>query len=288
MKKLLKYVIFILLFCELKSQVPDTDLWLFKIETNKEKTTSLKSLGNITKRSGYDNQPSFSIDNKKIYYASIREDKQSDIFYFDMKSKKNIRLSTSITESEYSPELTKDGKFISVVTVESDSAQRIHFMNSYSGNYDRKYDFDSVGYCTFLNEDTIVYYKLTKPHSLRYFVASTNEDKFLANSPIRTFKAINRHTIIFGTKDSTKVAFFKYNFHLDKLQKYCEFPSLNEDIVWHKTLGLIKSENNKLFNYNEQKKDWVLLYDLSQFGIKKITRFVFDSENEYLVIVDNL
>lgn len=287
MKKVFSLIVAILLFKGLQAQMPDTDIWLFKIQIDKENKLTVKGGKNITERVGYDNQPSFSNDGKRIYYSSVREDKQADIFYYDLKAKKNVRLTTSITESEFSPSDTEDGKFITTVTVEADSAQRIHFMNTFSGNFDRKYELDSIGYYSFLNKDTLVYYKLTKPHSLNFYVLSTGEDKWIVNNPVRGFKAINQHVMVFGVKDSLKVSFYKFNFHLQKAIKYCEFPSTNEDILWHKSLGLLKSEGVKIYQYHEPSKQWKILFDLSSFGLKKITRFEFDKDDETLLVVDN-
>ncbi|MDP3557547.1 MAG: hypothetical protein Q8T03_09245 [Bacteroidota bacterium] len=283
-----KFSIYILVFCFylVKSQLPNTDVWLFKIDKTKT-DYKLSSPKNVTNRTGYDNQPSFSSDNKKIYYVSIKEDNQADIYSYDIRRKKTFQI-THTKESEYSPTLSVDGKSLNSVVVESDSAQRIHFINPLTGLSEKKYDVDSVGYYTFLNSDTVLYYKLTNPHSLRYFVKSTNEDKWLGNNPIRAFKKINRHSFIYGIKDSTKVIFYKYDFVLHKSEKYTDFSSTNEDAIWHEQFGLMKSENNKILRFDDNKKEWILLFDLSAFGIKKITRFNFDSKNKYLVLVDNL
>jgi len=270
-----------------KSQLPNTDLWLFKIETDKLKQLDLKDPLNITNRDGYDNQPSFSADGKRIYYVSIREDKQADIYFYDLGLKKNVAF-TKTRISEYSPTLTDDGASMASVVVEADSSQRIHFINMISGLDEKKFDMDSVGYYTFLNSDTVIYYKLTNPHSLRYYVRGTNEDKWLANYPIRTFKKINRHRFIFGIKDTASVNFYTYDFLLQKAQKYADYPSINEDILWHPTLGLIKSEENKLMRFDEDSQKWLVLFDLAPFQIKKITRFVFDPKNKLLVVVNNL
>jgi len=286
MNKKYSILLFLFLSCFLKAQLPDTDVWLFKIEKNKTELKLSDPL-NITKREGYDNQPSFSNDSKKIYYVSIREDKQADIYIYDIGSKKSNQL-TKTKESEYSPVLTPDGKYLNSVVVEADSAQRIHFINAISGVSEKKIETDSVGYYTFLNTDTVLYYKLTSPHSLRYYVNSSNEDKWLGNHPIRAFKALNRHAFIYGIKDSIKVSFYKYDLVLHKAEKYTEYPSVNEDAIWHQQHGLLKSEGNKLLRYDEIKKEWTTFFDLSSFGIKKITRFNFDAKNKYLVIVDNL
>ncbi|PBQ32617.1 hypothetical protein CNR22_12830 [Sphingobacteriaceae bacterium] len=279
--------LFFILSLVVSGQVPNTDLWLFKIETDKLKQTVLKNPLNITNREGYDNQPSFSGDGKRIYYVSIKEDKQADIYYYEITNKTTLPF-TKTKLSEYSPTLTDNGGFIASVVVEADSAQRIHFINTVSGIDDNKLEMDSVGYFTFLNTDTVIYYKLTDPHSLRYYVTSTNEDKWLGNAPIRTFKALNRHTFIYGLKDSTQVHFYKYDFLLRKASRYASYPSANEDIVWHPLWGLVKSEETKLLRYDESKGQWVLLFDLASFQIKKITRFAFDPKTKYLVVVNNL
>lgn len=193
-------------------QVPDTDLWLFELAPDKvtKKLFPLRAT-NITNRPGYDNQPSFSPDDKRIYYVSIREDKQADVFFYEPASRKTVQLSKS-KESEYSPVSDPVGPNINVVMVEADSAQRIHYLDAQSGNNVKRLEPDSIGYYTFINQDTVVYYKLTEPHSLRYHVISSGEDKWLGHSPTRTFRAINRHGIIYGLKDSASVTFYKYDF----------------------------------------------------------------------------
>jgi hypothetical protein len=287
MNKPLSLVIFFFLLSKVQAQLPETDLWLFKLQTDKQKNLVATKPINITNRKGYDNQPSFSNDGKRIYYSSIKEDKQADIYYYDLKKKKNIQLAYS-AESEYSPVQSANGKFITCVVVEKDSSQKIHFLDALNGTFVKKFDFDSVGYYNFLNEDTVLYYKLTAPHSLRFYTTGTGLDRWLGNAPIRGFKTINRHTFIYGLKDSAKVAFYTYDFHLQKAEKYADFPSLQEDILWHPSLGLIKSEGPKLLRFDPVKKEWTDLFDLSGFGIKKITRFIFDASNKYLVVTDNL
>lgn len=284
------FIIIPFLLCSyvLAGQLPDTDIWLIKLA--KDKTSGKRfpeRAQNITNRPGYDNQPAFSPDGKLVYYVSIREDKQADIYYFEVASGKITQLTHS-KESEYSPTPTPDGSVLNVVMVEADSAQRIHYLDAKKGTDVKRLETDSVGYFTFLNKDTVIYYKLTEPHSLRYYVTATDEEKWLGNSPARTFRTLNRHTIVYGLKDSAHVAFYKYDFVIRKAVKICDYPSLNEDIVWHPQLGLVKSEGTTLYYYSEAEGKWQLLYELGLFGIKKITRFAFDSKNNYLVVVNNL
>lgn len=286
----------LLLFCWncCVAQLPETDIWLFNVVKEKEKLSVQKGQ-NITNRKGYDNQPSFSTDGNSIYYVSIREDKQADIYSYSIGSKKNIRL-TSTTESEYSPTLTSKKNTIACVTVLGDSSQVILTYDlktgkpvSYSGNSSSQINsFDSVGYFTFLNSDTILYYKLTQPHSLRAYSLLKKADVFLGYNPVRGFKAINRYEFIYGIKDSAIVTFYIYNALLSKANKYCEYNSLNEDIIWHKNLGLLKSEGPVILQFIASENKWQELFNFSGFGIKQITRFALDAQSKRIVIVDNL
>ncbi len=281
------FLFFFLTFDYCVGQLPNTDLWLFSIK-NEKQNYSIEKGENITKRDGYDNQPSFSDDNKKIYYVSIYADKQADVYIYDIGKKKSIQLTKSI-ESEYSPVFVKFNNSINSVVVEKDSAQRIWLYNEKLGTPSKiLFNEDSIGYYAFLNADTVLYFKLTKPHSLRAHSLSTGKDVWLADNITRGFKVINRHEFIFGVKDSVKVDFYKYNSVLQKAYKYCSYLSTNEDIVWHQDWGLLKSELATILQYDEKVSKWIILFDFSKFGIKKITRFAFDSKNKKIVIVDNI
>ena len=289
----MKYTLLIinLLICfVVKAQLPNTDIWLFKLQTKKQ-FISIKLAKNITNRVGYDNQPNFSADGKKIYFVSIKEDKQADIYYYDLGNEKIIQL-TKTVESEYSPTAMPDKKSITCVTVLKDSSQVIQQLTFSKNNELSKVvqviNADSIGYFTFLNTDTVIYYKLTQSHSLRYHCVSTSQDKWLGYQPIRGFKAINRHTLIYGLKDTARVSFYKYDFIISKSEKICEYNSSNEDIIWHPQWGLLKSEGFKILRFDENKNEWQVLFDLSAYGLKKITRFNFDAKNNYLTVVDNL
>ncbi|MCE3228870.1 MAG: hypothetical protein K0S32_3421 [Bacteroidetes bacterium] len=279
------------------AQLPNTDLWLFSLK-NEKGIYSVEKGENITKRIGYDNQPCFSEDGKTIYYVSTRDDNQADIYLYNIGGKKSIQF-TKTRESEYSPTIMADKKNLASVVVLSDSSQIILPIGLKTASTtiypDHKTKFedkaiskmDSVGYFTFLNEDTVLYYKLTSPHSLRSLSLKTGKDNFIASSPVRGFKAINRNEFIYGIKDSSKVSFYRYNCVLQKASKYAEYNSTNEDILWHPQLGLLKSEGSKILRYLEKENSWVLLFDLEPFKVTKITRFTFDNKTKQLVVVDN-
>lgn len=270
------------------AQLPETDIWLFKIEKKANKYTYTNPL-NITQRVGYDNQPTFTEDGKYILYVCIDSSKQADIYQYNISKKTRINITKSDV-SEYSPTILPNGLGFSAVVVEKDSSQRVWEFD-FNGKFNKisHQGTDSIGYHTWLNADTLLYYKLTDPHSLRILNIKTHEDVWLCDFPTRAFKKIGSSSqFIYAIKDSVKTEFRIYNSAIRESKSYTIYASLNEDFIWHHELGLIKSENSDLMNYNEKTKNWELLFSFSSLGIKKITRFVFDNKTNQLAIVSNL
>jgi hypothetical protein len=278
--------IFLLCINCISAQLPETDLWLFKIKTEKEKLI-LGEGRNITNRKGYDNQPSFTPDNKSILYVSIREDKQADVYRYDLGKQQSVQL-TKTKESEYSPNYTPDCKSISCVVVEADSTQRLWLYNP-DGAVKKCFNegIDSIGYYSWLSNDTLLYYKLTEPHSLRMYIETDKVDKWLCFHPARAFKKLDGNNFMYGIKDSSQVQYRSYNPVIAKSDEFAVHKSKSEDFIWNRKLGLLKSEGTQILKYNSLDKTWSVLFDLSSAGIKKITRFAIDPKNKYIVVVDN-
>jgi hypothetical protein len=283
--KLLAFSLFINLF--LFGQVPNSDVWLFNLNKKDQSYTCSNPI-NITNRIGYDNQPVFSQDGKSIFYVSIDSSNQADVFRYDIRKKKTINITNSLV-SEYSPTLIFKNTEFSSVVVEKDSSQRV-WLFSFDGSLKKTVSetADSVGYHNWLSKDSLIYYKLSEPHSLRVLDLKTNTDVWICNRPSRSFMRIgNSSKFIYGIKDSASIEFRIYNSLLRESTVYANYPSLNDDFIWHNELGLIKSEGCSLMRYNEIKKQWELLFSFSEFGIHNISRFAFDSKNKRLTIVSN-
>jgi hypothetical protein len=270
------------------AQIPETDIWLFKI-IKKENNLLLTQPLNITNRIGYDNQPTFTEDGKSILYVSIDSTKQADVYQYNISKKTKTNLTNSDV-SEYSPTLMPDYSGFSCVVVEKDSTQRIWNFNHFGKFLNIVHEnTDSVGYHTWLNKDTLLYYKLTNPHSLRALDVKTNNDIWIANNPSRAFKKINNSSkFIYAIKQDSTTEFRIYNPILKESIFYCLSNTITEDFIWHPEFGLIRSENSNLCRFNEQNQKWETLFSFSNFGIQKITRFVFDLKSKQIAIVNNL
>jgi Tol biopolymer transport system component len=107
----------------LQQAPPPTEVYLAPLTT----AASGPGIGpwiNISDNPGYDNQPSFLPDSSGILFTSMRDGKQTDIYRYDIASKKLSQV-ISTPESEYSPTVTPDRRTFSAVRVEADNTQRL-------------------------------------------------------------------------------------------------------------------------------------------------------------------
>jgi dipeptidyl aminopeptidase/acylaminoacyl peptidase len=248
----------------------------------------LKSGTNITNSPGYDNQPFFSPDNKLMYFTSVREGVQSDIYIYNLGNKKLNRFTNSNT-SEYSPTITPDKKYLSVVMVEADSTQRVwtYDLKTLSSQCITPTE-DSIGYYTWIGKDSMLFYKLTDPHSLRSLDLKSGHTTFICEHPTRSFRVCNkRKEFVYGikTKEGTEVR--KYDPVLKQSLPFANLGKELEDFIWDEKLGLIKSDGTKLMRYVEEHKTWAELADLSSTVLGKITRFAISPNGRYLAVVSN-
>jgi hypothetical protein len=80
---------------------PPPDVYIASI-TPQRGAATVGAPMNITDRPGYDNQPSFSGDQRGVFFTSVRDDAQADIYRYDLGTKRTTRVTTTAPESEYS------------------------------------------------------------------------------------------------------------------------------------------------------------------------------------------
>jgi hypothetical protein len=124
---------------------------------------------NFTDRVGYDNQPSFSSDGAAIFFTSVRDDAQADIYRYDVATKRTDRVTSSTPESEYSATSIDSGRAISVIRVERDSAQRLWRFPLRAGGEPSVIleRVRPVGYHAWADDHTLALFVLGNPNSLQ-------------------------------------------------------------------------------------------------------------------------
>ena len=145
---------------------PDTEIHLLPLRV-RAGVVSLGSPVNITRRVGYDNQPSFTPDGRAVLYTSIRTDAQADIYRYQIGSRVTTRV-TATPESEYSPTVMPGGRWISVVRVEADSTQRLWRMTLDGTDFRLLLDrVKPVGYHAWGDARTLALFVLGDPATLQ-------------------------------------------------------------------------------------------------------------------------
>ena len=81
------------------AQQPNSEIFLFSIE-KKDGKFVFAGGKNITNNSGYDNQPSFSLDNRSILFTSNRNGKDTNIYEYFLADGKLEQITTS-ADNEY-------------------------------------------------------------------------------------------------------------------------------------------------------------------------------------------
>jgi hypothetical protein len=267
--------------------VPSTDIFLLDITNHKAQLT-FGQPRNITKRTGYDNQPMFSADSKSLFYTSIREDNQADIFRYDL-AKESIQQITITRESEYSPTVMPGGKALSVIRVEADSTQRL-WSFPFAGTPPSLVlqNIKPVGYHLWIDDHTLLLFVLGQPATLQLVDAKTEKAEKLADNPGRTLQSIpNQQKVSFVHKVSDSQWFIK-SFDLKNRQMATLIKTLpgTEYFSWTPQGILLMAKGTKLYKWDARKdNDWQEIADLSAFGLKDITRLAVSPKGDRLALV---
>lgn len=275
------------LFCY--PQMPDTDIWMMDIKVDMD-TVLFSNAENVTKRVGYDNQPAFSPDGKYILYTSMRDIKQTDIFKYDLQTKV-VSQFTKTKTSEYSPTFMPDGKNISVVMVEKDSAQRI-WKFPLKGGKPSLIDLktDSIGYHTWLNSEWLTLWRLGEPptlwkaHSVKGIAMLEAKNIGRCVLPTEDKKGYY-YTVDQLAKDSTWL--FKDSRFPNK--NSLSFPASTQDFCYYTDAEIppviIYACNSVIWAFYKDTMETMCRFDLKDKGIKKITRMTLSADQKKIAIV---
>ena len=270
------------------AQIPNgTDIFLADCKFNQQKII-IENPVNITQREGYDNQPRFADDGKSIYYVAIKEDKQADIYNYDIATKA-IKLLTTTAESEYSPIITPNQKSFSVVRVEKDSTQRLwQFPLDCSRPSLVCSGIDSIGYYNWVSDTSFVFFKVTEPPTLWLANTKNNSEKYLTNKCGRSIHKKNNSEIYFTQVIDTTRWICSMNLNDKKIKPIVACISGSEDFIAPEKGYFIEGSGSKLFSYSDVKsKTWQQIADFSQQGVASIKRISMSNDKTKIAFVSD-
>jgi len=273
-----------------RSQLPACDIWLLDIKDSAGKL-SFHNLANITNAKGfdsqYDNQPAFSPDGKYLFYSSQRDSGgPTDIYKYDLITKITTQFTKTLT-SEYSPTFTPDGKYISVVMVEKDSAQRLWKFPLAGGEPTCiMKNVDSIGYHCWINKDSLAIFVLTKPSfTLQVVNINSQKPKIIVDSIGRCMR-IRDGNLWYTTKAGHFNNVYEYSLKLKTL--YIKGMIESEDYLLRGKYEIWSlSDDSIVSGYMNSKAGATEIVNLEKFGITKPTRITISPDGKKLAVVSN-
>lgn len=290
MKKVTLFILITLIFSTLarsQNTPPATEIYLAEL-SEKDGTVKVGKPANITNREGYDNQPSFMRDGRSILYTSIREDNQADIYRYNLADGSTARV-IQTTDSEYSPTITPDGKYFSVIRVEKDSTQRLWKFPTGGGEPSLVLkEIKPVGYHVWIDSRTLALFILGNPNSLQVVDVGTEKAETIASSIGRSLhRRPRQEKINFVRKISDQEWMIEeMDIKTRKITPLIKTLPASEDFVWTPAGTILMAKGAKLYSWNPAKdKDWKEAGDFSEYGMKSITRLAVSPAGERLAMV---
>jgi hypothetical protein len=270
------------------AQQPNPEIFLFSIEKNADKFT-FSGGKNITNSSGYDNQPSFTLDNRSIFFTSDRIGKNTNIFEYFLADGKTEQVTTS-EDNEYTAK-DFDGKTLNFIREGRDQTMTLF-------KFDRATKQESLALKI---KEPVAYYAYNSKGDALVWVRYA----FFIHW-VNTEKNINRFVADYAQPSTPQLIPNTDNFSFikrlpnDELWIY-EFNPANQAVrpivspkdgkityCWLPDGSLLTGSGTKLFRFDEKNdKTWVQIANLASFGIKEIGRVAVSSDGKNLALVSN-
>ncbi len=163
--------------------IPDREIYLFDLEI-KDGNYQLTNKINISNNKGYDNQPYFMPDSQSVLFVSQRGDEETNVFEYDIKTKKTKQL-TDTPHAEYSPKPLGDGDRISFVSEGFNPYNSVWQLNLQSGEYSWLLNSkEPVGYYQVNDSNGDVLFWSRYGWSVQYLNLKNNYNRFVSGNAV--------------------------------------------------------------------------------------------------------
>jgi hypothetical protein len=267
--------------------MPGTDIYLAELQY-KDGMVEVGKPGNVTRRPGYDNQPSFVASVIRIFYTSYREDGQSDIVIYDHETGRTLGFRAT-GQSEYSAMLTPAATHVSVVRVEEDSTQRLWQFPNQGGDPEVLLeDRPGVGYYAWGNDSTVVLFILGTPNEMHIGNVRSGVTEHITDDIGRSLHKIPGRNAISFSQPVTDNKWWIKSLDLETrdIQPIVAAIPESQDYAWTPGGILLMAKGSTLYQWNPKvSTEWQEIADLSQYSITGITRLAVSADGWYLALV---
>ncbi len=268
-------------------QVPDSEIFLGRVSWQ-DGNPAVSEIRNVSRRTGYDNQPQFNAAGDQLFFTSIRGDDQADIYRYLLTEQQIVPFATT-PESEYSPTVMPGGSGISVVRVETDGTQRLWQFPAANAEPQLVLEqVRDVGYHAWLTPDALALFIVGDPVRLEVARVDTEESRPVATEVGRALARIpGEDALAFVDKqnpDTWRVV--RYDLIDGSLAELIDTPEGSEDFAWATNGGLFMGDGARLLYWDGHAGgDWQQVLDLSNTFGGRITRIAVSPGMERIAFV---
>lgn len=269
-------------------QAPDADIFLVSLKQTGGKL-EVTGARNLTNRPGYDNQPNWSRDGRSLFFTSVREGEQADIYRLDpAASSAAVRVTMTAPESEYSATPMPRGNAISVIRVERDSTQRLWSvpLDGSPGSVILE-RIKPVGYHTWANDTLLALFVLGSPNTLQLASTTTGRGDTIVTSIGRSLYTTRDGQVSFVHKVSNDEWWLVLLDPMTRQQRrLVQMPRRVEDYAWTPGGVVLIGEGSVLKAFDPRRGgDWEIVADLAQYGLAGITRLSVSPRGDAVAVV---
>ncbi len=272
-----------------KAHFPHSDIFLFDVSLNE--SPALSNGRNVTARSGYDNQPSFTPDSQSFLFAR-GDDYQTDIFEYDIKTQ-TIKQITGTPTNEFSPMASPDNRVISFVTGGPNAIQNIAKISRAAPN-DMTYILpgkalrEPVGYYSWNRESGHVLFWSRYGFNVTLTHTDKNLSHYVSGDAVPSTPHIIPGTSNFSfvhRQGNESVWIKELNPDTKAVRPLAPLKGTNANYGWTPGGDILIIEDAALYRWSEAKGAWDEIADLTDHGIESAARLSVSPDGLKIAIV---
>jgi len=270
--------------------LPNTNVYLLQIEQVDSilTFTSPQFLTEFNAK-GYNNQPSFLSNTELMMSVGLENANQTDIYLFDLEKKTRLRM-TKTPESEYSPQVTPENLFFSVVRVETDAGRSQRVWQYPLDRKDKgrpvfKY-LRGIGYYYWLDRFRVALFNVADVNYLSLGDTRDEATRHLAPSVGRSFQKSPNGRLVFVHK-ITEGNWVIKAMDTNTFEVETIVPALPgcEDFVILKDGTILMGKGSRLYQFHPRKDTtWREVAELNNLGIFHITRLAASFDGKLAIV----
>jgi dipeptidyl aminopeptidase/acylaminoacyl peptidase len=277
---------------------PATEIYLATFAEGPAKTVRVLFLGfqsegvkagapvNISNHPGYDNQPFFLPDSSGVLFSSNR-DGQNDIYRYDIATKAITRV-TNTAENEYSPTVTPDGRTFTTVR---GAEQRLWRFNLDGTDAGLAYAHQGlIGYHAWISPTQLAAFILGakgSPNTLELIDLPAGRTHVVETSIGRSLHVRPGRGTVSYVHKPRDVEWTIKEVDPSTRETRVVTPAIegSEDLAWTPAGNIVMGSKSRLFRWTPENQRWIQFADLSDAGIRAITRLAVSPDGKWIAIV---